>query len=155
MPHIKGLRIAHHNKTVHQIAHTLQSNKHTRYYTLINASNQNSRHKTTQSHNGYSNEHAPQPHACLARLGPNILCVLGAPTENQPPLTPSSPNVIQFIRFTYCHEGFPNTSHSEKKNPLTITYSYKNLEQLVGKWTLSSPSQKVLEELFTNNQLKT
>ena len=39
-PHIKGLRIARDNKAVDQIAHTLQSNKHTRCYTLVNVGNQ-------------------------------------------------------------------------------------------------------------------
>jgi hypothetical protein len=37
---------------------------------------------------------------------------------------------------------------------LSITHSYKHIEQLVGKSTLSSPSQQVSEELFINNQLK-
>jgi len=34
--HIKCLHIARHNQVIHQIARTLQTNKHTRYYTLIN-----------------------------------------------------------------------------------------------------------------------
>lgn len=41
--HINGLRIARHNIAIHKVAHTLQSNKHTICYNLLNASNQHSR----------------------------------------------------------------------------------------------------------------
>jgi hypothetical protein len=51
---------------------------------------------------------------CLARVRPDILYVLGGPTNSQATLTPTPPNVIQFIEFTYCHDIFPNTAHNEK-----------------------------------------
>lgn len=38
-----SVTLNNHNKAIHQIAHTLQSNKYMRYYTFINADNQNSR----------------------------------------------------------------------------------------------------------------
>ena len=38
----KGPQIARHNKTVHQIVPTLQSNEHTRFYTLTTSRNKNS-----------------------------------------------------------------------------------------------------------------
>ena len=50
--------------------------------------------------------------------------MLGAPSESQPPLTPTQPNVLQFIEFTYCHDKFPNTTQKEKTekyNPLIQT----------------------------------
>ena len=67
-PHIKEVCISRHNKAVHQIVHTLYSNKYTRYYTLINACNQNSRPQDNT---------IPQwlfQCTCLARLKPDILC---------------------------------------------------------------------------------
>lgn len=39
-PHIKGLCIDRHNKAVHHIVHTFQSNQHIISYTLVNARNQ-------------------------------------------------------------------------------------------------------------------
>ena len=38
-----------------------------------------------------------------------------------PPPSPTTPNVLQFIKFTYCHHIFPNTAHNGKAtkyNPL-------------------------------------
>ena len=40
-PYLIGLSIARHNKAVHLLTQTLQANKHTRFYTLRNASNLN------------------------------------------------------------------------------------------------------------------
>lgn len=74
--HIKGLPKARHNKVMHQITHSLQSNKHTRCCTLSNASNQNSRPQDIT---------IPQrllQCTCLAELKLDILCVLGAPIDN-------------------------------------------------------------------------
>ena len=94
-PHIKGLCIAHHNKAVHQFAHTLHLNKYTRCCTLIHVGNQ---HLIPQDNI------VPQwllqctcPNTtctCLAKLRPYILCILGAPTDTQPPLAPTATHVI-------------------------------------------------------------
>ena len=51
-PHIERLHITSHNEAVDQVAYTLESNKHTMCYTLVNANNQHNRPKTSQSHNG-------------------------------------------------------------------------------------------------------
>ena len=87
------------------------------------------------SHNDYFNAHAPTiPCTCLAILKPDILCVLGAPIDNQPPpLTPAPPNVIQFTEYTYCHDKFPNTATTGKKM-LNTTHSYKQLEVRTTGW---------------------
>jgi transposase-like protein len=85
-PHRKGLCIARHNKGVHQIAHTLQSNKFTRYYTLINAGNQNFRPQDNTIPQWLLQCTCPTTTCtCLARLRPDILCLLGAPTDIQTP----------------------------------------------------------------------
>ena len=47
-PYLKGLRITRHNNVVNLITHTLQANKHTRYYTLTNACNLNNTNHTTR-----------------------------------------------------------------------------------------------------------
>ena len=44
-PYLKGLIIACHNQAVHLITQALQANKHTRFYTLINAWNLNNKNQ--------------------------------------------------------------------------------------------------------------
>jgi hypothetical protein len=101
-PHIKKLRIARHNKAVHQIVHTLQSNKNTRFYTLTNAGNQNSKPQDiTVPEWLLKCTCAPTPCTCMARLRPDILCIIGAPNDSQPPLNSTPSNTVQFIEFTY------------------------------------------------------
>ena len=120
-PHIKGLHIACHNKAVH----TLQTSKHTRYYTLVNAGHQNSRSQDNTVPQWLLQCTCPTtPCTCLARLRPNILCVLGAPTYSQPPLRHTPSHTIRFIEFTYCHDRFPENACNNKAtkyNPLIHT----------------------------------
>ena len=104
-PYLKGLRIARHNKAVHLIAETLQSNKNTRFYPLTNAG---------KTHNTTPKQTIPEwllqcicPQItcqCQAKLRPNILCILGAPAQTQTPITPSHTHTIQFMEFKYCHD---------------------------------------------------
>ena len=123
-PHIKGLRIARHNKAVDQISHTLQSNKYTRYYKVINADNQNFRPQDNTLPQWLLQCTCPSiTCACLAILRIDILGVLGASRDTQPPITQTPTNVIRFIEFTYCHDIFPNTAHNEK------TAKYNSLVQ--------------------------
>ena len=56
----------------------IQSNKHTRFYTLTNASNHNSRPRDNKV-----SEWLLQC-TCMARLQPYILYILGAPNDNHP-----------------------------------------------------------------------
>ena len=88
--HSKRLRIARHNKAIHQIGRTLQSSRHTRCYTLINAGNQNliPQDNTIPTWLLQCSCHTT-PCTCLARLRPNILCILGTPL---PPRKSTSPN---------------------------------------------------------------
>ena len=53
--HIKGLWVGHHNNAAHQTVHTLQSNKHTCYYILINTGIQKSRPQDVAIPIGYLN----------------------------------------------------------------------------------------------------
>lgn len=107
-PHIKGFWIAKHNKVVHQIAHTLQSNIHTRSFILINVGHQNSRLQDVTILDWLLQcIGAIPPCICLARVRPyiSILCILGTPMDNQPP--------SHTIEFTCCHDRFPITAHNE------------------------------------------
>ena len=116
-PHIKGLCIARHNKAIHQIIHKLQSIKHTRYYTLINAGNQNSRPQDNTIPQWLLQCTCPTiPCTCLAKLRPNILCILGAPIIANPPPPPNA-NPIKNHTLHWSHLlpwQFPNTTHNEK-----------------------------------------
>jgi hypothetical protein len=56
----------------------------------------------------------PNPCQCLAKLRPDILCILGAPKQIQPPISPSPEHTIQFIEFTYCHDRFPEQAITHK-----------------------------------------
>ena len=94
--HLKGLCVARHNKAIHQIARTLQSSRHTRYYPLINASKHNSRPQdnTIPTWLLQCSCHTT-PCTCLARLRPGILCVLGAPSP--PNANPTQRHTIHWI----------------------------------------------------------
>lgn len=91
--HIKGLYIARHNNVVHYIIRTLQSNKHTRSYSFVNVGNQNSRPQNTRLATTMHMQY-PHPCTCIVKLRPCILCVLGAPTNNQPLLTLTPHDVL-------------------------------------------------------------
>ena len=124
-PYLKGLRITRHNKAVHLITLTLQANKNTRFFTLINAGNLNNQ---------------PQDHTipewllactcsqmkcqCQAKLRPDIMCIIGAQNQTSTPILPSPKHTIQFIEFTYCHDRFPDeglTHNHTKYDPLINT----------------------------------
>ena len=148
-PYLKGLRIARHNKAVHLIIQTLQANKNTRYYTLTNACINN---------NKSPDQTIPQwllrctclqpPCLCLAKLRPDILCLLG-PLNNTPTqITPSPTITTQYIEFTYCHDIFIDQAigHKHTKyDPLVNTIKITD-----GKLTHSSPSQPESEGLYMN-----
>jgi hypothetical protein len=126
----KLIVLARHNYTMYKVAHMLESNKHTRSYTLIKAWYQNSTPQDIKvlqwllqcTCSTPSPLHPPPMCTCLAKLRLGILCVLGAPIDSRPPLIPTPPEVIEF---TYCHDIFPNTAHNKKVtkyNPvITIT----------------------------------
>lgn len=52
----------------------------------------------------------------MAKLQHDILCILGAPTPDQIPLSQTPTHIIQFIEFTYCHDQFPETIIKTKYN---------------------------------------
>ena len=86
-PHIKGLCTTRHNKIVHQIALTLQSNKHTRCYRLVNVGNpHNQPQDTTILEWLIQCTCLPNTCTCMARLKPDILCILGAPIDSHTPI---------------------------------------------------------------------
>ena len=118
-----------HNKAVHLITQTLQANKNTGFFTLINAGNLNNQ---------------PPDHTvlgwllactclqrkcqCQAKLRSDIMCIIGAPNQTQAPILPSPNHTIQFIEFTYCHDKFPEqalTHKHTKYNPLINTIQNK------------------------------
>ena len=116
-PHIKGLHIVRHNKAIHQIAHTLQSHKHTRFYTLIIIRNHHSRPQDNRTRKWVLQcTCTPTPCTCLVWFQLDILCVLGAPNDSQSPLIASPPTTIQFIEITYCHDRFPTNATQEKQD---------------------------------------
>lgn len=110
----KGLQIARHNNVLHLIARTLQSNKHNKFYTLIIARAQN-----PLPNDITISEWLPEC-TCLAKLRPDLQCVLGAPNNNWPPITPTPPHIIQLMEssmeFTYCHNQFPTTTITSEKS---------------------------------------
>lgn len=82
--HLGGLRITKHNKVIHRIAQTLQANKFTWYFILTHTGSHSNTPPYPQSHNGYLQCTCIHPPChCLAKLRPNILCVLGAPNISQ------------------------------------------------------------------------
>ena len=93
--HMKGLRIAHHNKAVHQSVHRLQSNKHTRYYTLVIVGHQNVIPQDNKIPQWLLQCTCPTTLCtCLAKQRPYVLCILRAPIDNQPPLRPTPSHTI-------------------------------------------------------------
>ena len=80
-PYLKGLRIARHNKAVHLITQTLQANKRTRYYTLTNANNLNNKNQESTVPDWLIKCTCTQTRCqCHAKLRPDILWILGAPS---------------------------------------------------------------------------
>jgi hypothetical protein len=94
-PFLKGLRIAQHNKAVHLIIQTLQANKNTKFFTLTNVGNFNNQpqEQTIPGWLLHCTSH-PNPCQCQTKLRPNILCVIGAPKQTQPPISPSPKHTI-------------------------------------------------------------
>lgn len=114
-PHIKGLRISRHNKAVHLVAQTLQANKFTRFFTLINAGNFNNKPpESTVPEWLLRCTCTPTTCQCQAKLRPDILCIIGAPNQSQTPIPPSPTHIVQFIEFTYCHDRFPDQALEQK-----------------------------------------
>ena len=94
-PYLKGLKIARHNKAVHLITQTLQTNKYTWYYTLTNASNINNNSQDQTVPEWLIKCTCTQTECqCHARLRPYILCILGAPNHAPTPLLPSHTHTI-------------------------------------------------------------
>ena len=73
--------------------------------------------------------HVTQPHAHVHAipLKPKLdtLCILGAYTNNQPPITPALAHTIQIIELTYCcvidSHLKPEGTKKDKQNPLINT----------------------------------
>ena len=64
--------------------------------------------KAHKYYNGCYNTHAPPPQCTsLVQPRPDILFVLSAHNDSQPPLTPSPPNTIEFIKFAYYYDILP------------------------------------------------
>jgi hypothetical protein len=51
---------------------------------------------------------------CGLGIRPDILCILGAPTNTPTPIAPSPTRTVQFIEFTYCHKRFPEQAITQK-----------------------------------------
>ena len=124
-PYPKGLRIARHNKAVHLIIRTLQANKNTKFFTLVNAGKINNKTPDQTIPDWILKCTCPQTQCtCQAKLRPYILCIIGAPNQTQTPMTPSPRHTIQLIEFTYCHDIFPEQAlmHKHTKyDPLITT----------------------------------
>ena len=121
-PYMKGLRIAWHNKAVHLITQTLQANKITRFFTLTNAGNLNNKPPDqTFPHWLLKSTCTQTTCQCQAKIRLDILCIIGAPKQTLPPISPSLALIVEFIEFLYCHDIFPNqalTHNHTKYNPL-------------------------------------
>ena len=90
--YLKGLIIVIHNKSIHLIAHTLQTNKFTRFFTFVNIETHDSSPPASTTPNWIlSCTYTNPPCLCLSKLRPHILCILGAPEKNQTPITPPMP----------------------------------------------------------------
>ena len=114
-PFLKGLRIARHNKAVHLITQTLQANKHTRFFTRVNAGSINNQPQEQTVPEWLLQCTCSQtPCLCHAKLKPDILCMIGAPNYITPPISPSPSHIVQFIEFTYCHDRFPEQAIARK-----------------------------------------
>ena len=117
-PYLEGLRIIRHNKAGHLITQTLQTNKHTTYYTLTNACtiNNNEQEQTVPECLIECTCTQTKCH-CHARLRPNILCILGAPNHTPTPIPISNTHThtIQFTEFTNCHDIFPEEATTQKQ----------------------------------------
>jgi hypothetical protein len=100
--HMNNLRTTQHNKAIHALAKTLLAHPTTYCFTLINAGNI----KDHKLDNTIPSWLLPctcylSRCKCLARLTPNILCILGAPPINKLPFT-SNPNLkVQIFEFIY------------------------------------------------------
>lgn len=107
-PYLKGLRITRHNKAIHLITQTLQANKNTKFFTMINTGNLNNQlpdHTISEWLIAYTCSQTKCQYQ--AKLRPDITCIIGAPNQTQTPILPSPNHTIQFVEFTYCHDIFP------------------------------------------------
>ena len=114
-PYLKGLTIARHNKAVHLIIQTLQANKHTRFFTPTNAGNLNNQPQDQTVLEWLLACTCPQRICqCQTKLRPDIMCIIGTPNQTQTPILSSPKHTIQFIKFTYCHDRFPEQALTHK-----------------------------------------
>ena len=120
-PYLKGLRIARHNKAVHLITQTLQANKHTRFYTLTNAGNQQQHAPRTNHPRMAPTMHMPTNNLPMpSQTKTRILCVLGAPTTFPTPLSQhphtqynslNSHTAMTDSQNKPSHKNMPNMTH--------------------------------------------
>ena len=114
------------NKAIHQIAHCHTTIKQT-YKILCPYKCRQPKPQTTRQYSPimatpmYMSHHTMH---MLSQTQMRRIMHIRCPHQQPNPLMPTPPNVIQFIEFTYCHDRFPNTTHSEKTtkyNPLIKT----------------------------------
>ena len=122
-PYLKGFKIARHNKVIHLITQTSQANKNTRFYTLTDACYLNNKPLKQTIPNWLLKCTCSQPTCqCQAKLRPDNLCIIGTPNLTKTPISPSPTHIVQFIKFTYCH----NRSFNQ-----TVTHKYTKYDPLI------------------------
>ena len=119
---LKGLRIARHNVTTHQLTNLLKSNEHIRHLTLTSVGKQhgNQQDNTTLSWILRCTCNNTQCE-CLAKLQPDVVYIHGATYKQNDPLIPTPNLTIQSIEFTFTHDKFIEQSIQTKEtnyNPL-------------------------------------
>ena len=124
---LKGLRIASHNTTTHQLTNLLKPNEHTRHLTLTN---------TIKQHGNQQDNTIPPwilrctcnntRCECLAKLRPDIIYIHGATYKQNNPLIPTPDLTIQIIEFTFTRDGFIKQAIQTKETKYNLLIDYKS-----------------------------
>lgn len=144
----KGLRIAWHNKPIHHIAHTPQSNEHTQFHTQPNNGTHNNKPCKIVVPNWLLNCICTCiPYTLMASLRPNILHILGA-TINNYVIIPHPPSPSNSLNLIAAMTNFPQ--QPPQKNTTNITPSYNTSNMKGEKPTPSLLSQRESKAPSTN-----
>ena len=130
---MNNLMTNRHNKAIHVLAKTLLAHPTTHCFTLINAGKIKD-HKpdnTTPSWLLPCTCYLPRC-KCLARLTPNILCILEVPPINKLQFTPNPNLKVQIFEFMYCNDRFPvEVTNRKRDNTPFSTHSLFQLGWIV------------------------
>ena len=116
-PHLHALRITRHNKAVWEIRKLLISSPLSRCMTLMNVGSFHFQPPENIVPTWFLPCTCLTPRChCNSQLRPDLLCIQSLPYLSRPPDTIDTSLIIQFLKFTYTNDRFPEDKITAKIN---------------------------------------